>query len=896
MANITITNLPAATSLNGTEQLPAVQNGVTVRLTTADIAAYTASTFAVPSISIGNAIGGSTPGNGLYVNGSSQLGQFPYGSGVFTALQTATTSTGGPVLYNGAGGTPSSLTLTNATGLPVGGISATGTPSAANFLRGDGTWASSGLTVGLTPITGATNGYLLYNNAGVLGAVAPGSATIAIGSPITGATNGYGLYVNSSTQLGQFAYGTGVFTALGANVGSAGAPVLFNGAGGTPSSLTLTSATGLPVGGISATGTPSSTTYLRGDGTWATVSGGSGTVTSINVSGGTTGLTTSGGPVTTSGTITLAGTLAIANGGTGQTTASAGFNALSPVTSTGDLIIGNGTNSSTRLAIGTNGYVLTSNGTTATWAAASAGSGTVTSVSVTTANGVSGTVATATTTPAITLTLGDITPTSVALNGDTYLTRKAAANTRFGAVDAAAPVAQTLSVQSVVAGTSSTAGADFTLTGSQNTGSGVAGNLVLATAFANTVGTATVTITIATPGVITWTAHGLVTGSPVVFTTTGALPTGITAGTTYYAITNSTLGINTFQIATSAVNAAAGTAITTSGTQSGVQTGTTSATVQSPLMTTTTFGPSGLTGSQTTPVLNLAQTWNTSGTPTALKLNVTDTASNASSLLMDLQVGGVTKLNVTKSGQLTSATGLIAGTSAQIGWTSGSRLSNSSNGFININNSALTQNVTIGAPSTATLQLGAADATTPVAQTFSVQSVVAGTSNTAGANFTMAGSRGTGTGAGGSIIFQVAPAGTTGTAQNALSTALTIDSTLKATFTGTASAPQVINPNNALTATANAATVPITSRITTVTNSSAATLTITMTTAGSVDGQMVMVRVLDFSAVAQTLTWVNTENSTVTVPTTSNGSTTLPLTVGFQYNANTSKWRCLASA
>jgi hypothetical protein len=45
-----------------------------------------------------------------------------------------------------------------------------------------------------------------------------------------------------------------------------------------------------------------------------------GSVTSVDVSGGTTGLTTSGGPVTTSGTITLAGTLAVANGGTGATT------------------------------------------------------------------------------------------------------------------------------------------------------------------------------------------------------------------------------------------------------------------------------------------------------------------------------------------------------------------------------------------------------------------------------------------------------------------------------------------------------------------------------------------------------------------------------------------------
>lgn len=57
----------------------------------------------------------------------------------------------------------------------------------------------------------------------------------------------------------------------------------------------------------------------------------------------------------------------ISYGGTGQTTAGAAFNALSPITTTGDLIVGNGSNSATRLAIGTNGYVLTSNGTTATW-------------------------------------------------------------------------------------------------------------------------------------------------------------------------------------------------------------------------------------------------------------------------------------------------------------------------------------------------------------------------------------------------------------------------------------------------------------------------------------------------------------------------------------------------
>jgi hypothetical protein len=56
--------------------------------------------------------------------------------------------------------------------------------------------------------------------------------------------------------------------------------------------------------------------------------GGVGTVTSIDVSGGTTGLTTSGGPITTNGTITLTGTLAIANGGTGATSDSGARTAL----------------------------------------------------------------------------------------------------------------------------------------------------------------------------------------------------------------------------------------------------------------------------------------------------------------------------------------------------------------------------------------------------------------------------------------------------------------------------------------------------------------------------------------------------------------------------------------
>ncbi len=102
--------------------------------------------------------------------------------------------------------------------------------------------------------------------------------------------------------------------------------------------------------------------------------------------------------------------------------------------------------------------------------------------------------------------------------------------------------------------------------------------------------------------------------------------------------------------------------------------------------------------------------------------------------------------------------------------------------------------------------------------------------------------------------------------------------------------------NNAITTSSNAATIDLAYKTNTVTNNSAATITITIPTAGAIDGETRIIRVLDFSAVAQTLTLVNTENSTVTANTTTNGSTTLPYTFGVQYNSATSKWRIIASA
>lgn len=117
--------------------------------------------------------------------------------------------------------------------------------------------------------------------------------------------------------------GTGVGTALGVNVGTAGAFVVLNGVGGTPSAITLTNGTGLPIGGITGLGTgvatalaaamngstgpigtltPTNNNCVVGNGsawTSAACGGGSGTVTSIATSCGI-----SGGTITTTGTIT----------------------------------------------------------------------------------------------------------------------------------------------------------------------------------------------------------------------------------------------------------------------------------------------------------------------------------------------------------------------------------------------------------------------------------------------------------------------------------------------------------------------------------------------------------------------------------------------------------------
>ena len=214
------------------------------------------------------------------------------------------------------------------------------------------------------------------------------SGTLPIGSGGTGETTAAtAITALAGTQVsGRYLRSDGTNTVLAAIV-AADVPTLNQNTTGTAANVTGTVAV---ANGGTGTATPALVegTNVTITGTWPnqtinSTAGGSGTVTSVAASVPAF-LSIAGSPITTSGTlaITYSGTaLPVANGGTGQTTASAAFNALSPVTTAGDLIIGDGTNSATRLAIGANTYVLTSNGTTATWAAPSGGgSGTVTSI------------------------------------------------------------------------------------------------------------------------------------------------------------------------------------------------------------------------------------------------------------------------------------------------------------------------------------------------------------------------------------------------------------------------------------------------------------------------------------------------------------------------------------
>lgn len=212
-----------------------------------------------------------TAGTGLSIVGTTITATAA--SGITIGTTAITGGTTGRVLYNNAGvvgelaattiGT-AFLTKTNPSAITFPRANADNTLDllgASDFRTaiGAGTGSGSVTTVGFTggivsiadPTTtpaftiAGTSGGIPYFSSGTTWAT---SAALAANSLVIG--GGAGVAPSTVTT------GTGVLTALGVNIGSAGAPVLFNGALGTPSSGTATNLTGLPVGtGISGLGT-----------------------------------------------------------------------------------------------------------------------------------------------------------------------------------------------------------------------------------------------------------------------------------------------------------------------------------------------------------------------------------------------------------------------------------------------------------------------------------------------------------------------------------------------------------------------------------------------------------------------------------------------------------------
>ena len=174
--------------------------------------------------------------------------------------------------------------------------------------------------------------------------------------------------------------------------------------------------------------------------------------------------------------------------------------------------------------------------------------------------------------------------------------------------------------------------------------------------------------------------------------------------------------------------------------------------------------------------VSLASTWNAVAVAfTALKIDVTDTASAAGSLLQDWQVGGMSKLGLRKDGTLlgpanTSELALEAGGFGRLSYAGLPVVSwNQSGGWMFASSVPMSWNsdLLLGRDGAAVLQLGL-DAATEVPQTLKAHDGLG--TDKAGADVTLAGGSGTGTGKGGAVRTATALSGATGGTQGALST------------------------------------------------------------------------------------------------------------------------------
>lgn len=158
-----------------------------------------------------------------------------------TGVVTLATVNGNVGTFGSA--TAAAQVTVNAKGLVTAAVDVTVTP-AVGSITGLGTGVATALAVNV-----GTAGAPVVNG-GALGTPSSGVAT-----NLTGTAAGLTAGTASAVAVGGITgLGTGVATALAINVGSAGAPVVLNGAGGTPSSLTLTNATGLPPAGQTTAG------------------------------------------------------------------------------------------------------------------------------------------------------------------------------------------------------------------------------------------------------------------------------------------------------------------------------------------------------------------------------------------------------------------------------------------------------------------------------------------------------------------------------------------------------------------------------------------------------------------------------------------------------------------
>ncbi len=306
-----ITALPLAATLQPNDTIVVVQGGITKQAALAGAlnVAYVPSTREINTSAPLAGGGDLTANRTLTLNASASsvlLGRRDASSGAFEeiTLGTGLTMTGTVLSSPDAGGT---VTSVNASGGTTG-LSFTGGPittSGTLTLTGTLGLASGGTNANLSA-TGGTSQVLKQTTVG--GAITVGqlaAADLSNGSTGSGAV----VLANTPTLITPV---LGVATATTINKVDLTAPA-------TGATLTLAdNSTLATVGAFAATLTftaPTNVTFP----TSGTLSTTTGTVTSIDVSGGTTGLTFSGGPITSAGTITMAGTLDVDNGGTGQT-------------------------------------------------------------------------------------------------------------------------------------------------------------------------------------------------------------------------------------------------------------------------------------------------------------------------------------------------------------------------------------------------------------------------------------------------------------------------------------------------------------------------------------------------------------------------------------------------